>query len=330
MLAVRGADYLAQSTLHALVAALAVEALLRLWRVGAPLDRLAIRSLGLAQSLLVTPALCLLAPGRGGDEFQARFGLLALRRWDELRPFGMGAAEAAVLAAAAVGLALFLMDLLPVLPVRRDRLPPAARAPEGLERALRAAFTNGDQRGGRGAFPPALHYLDAGAPALFCAGLRRPVVVVSRGAVELLDGEELRAALGHELGHLARRDPARSWLLMAARALLCANPVAQVVARALARDAEWLADERAGGDRLALASALLKLHRAGEGAPGPARRTLPFAAALSQPLRRVRSHDVAARCRRLLEPSPPTRVPFLPLRLLLALGSLAGLSFLVA
>jgi len=46
------ADYLAQSTTHALVAALATEALLQIWRVRAPADRLALRMTGLLQPLL--------------------------------------------------------------------------------------------------------------------------------------------------------------------------------------------------------------------------------------------------------------------------------------
>ena len=110
---------------------------------------------------------------------------------------------------------------------------------------------------------------------LFCTGTRRPRVVISRSAVELLDRDELAAALAHELAHLERRDPTLSWALMGARALMWFNPGVQVLVRAIARDAERIADERAGqacGDRLALASGLLKLYRATEGrgrAAGP-------------------------------------------------------------
>jgi Zn-dependent protease with chaperone function len=153
--------------------------------------------------------------------------------------------------------------------------------------------------------------------------------VVSRGALSFLDAEELRAALAHEMAHLARRDPALSWALMGVRVLLFFNPVAQVVARAIARDAEWRADEDAGGDRLALASAILKLYRAGVAAPAMARR-LPAAAVLGESLRRVRSHDVEARCRRLLEPEPPPRLTLRPLRVLLTGASLVALSSVVA
>jgi hypothetical protein len=116
---------------------------------------------------------------------------------------------------------------------------------------------------------------------------------------------------------------------MAVRALLFFNPVAQVVARAVTRDAEWRADERAGADRLALASALVKLHRASLGPAAAPARTLPLAAALAEPLQRARSHDVAARCRRLLEPAAPPRLLFRPARLAATALALAGLAFLV-
>ena len=145
--------------------------------------------------------------------------------------------------------------------------------------------------------------------------MRRHAIVVSRGAVTLLDPQELRAALAHELAHLARHDPGASWAVMAARALMWFNPAFQVLSRALARDAEWLADERAAeacGDRLALASGLIKLHRATAGGV-PVRRTLPFAAALAEPLARVRSLDVEVRCRRLLDGAPAS-LPYLRAR----------------
>jgi hypothetical protein len=117
---------------------------------------------------------------------------------------------------------------------------------------------------------------------------------------------------------------------MGARALMFFNPAFQVLSRALARDAEWLADERAAevcGDRLALASGLIKLHKATLRRP-PVRRTLPLATALQEPLARARSLDVEVRCRRLLE-GPPRPLRWPGLRVALAAASLTALLFFV-
>jgi Zn-dependent protease with chaperone function len=164
---------------------------------------------------------------------------------------------------------------------------------------------------------------------VFCAGLRPPTVYVSRGAIEHLDAGELSAAMAHEAAHAERRDPERSWVVMGLRSLMVLNPTFQVLARALARDAERLADERGaelGADRLALASAVLKLHRATRGGGG--RRTLVFGGALAGPLRRARSLDVEQRARALLVPAP-ARLPFGRLRLALAGASVTFLLYFV-
>ena len=97
-------------------------------------------------------------------------------------------------------------------------------------------------------------------PQAFCTGLLRPRVFVSRGTVDLLDEEELRAVVAHEAHHAERRDPLR---IFAARVLgeaLFFLPALRRLADRYAALAELAADEaavRQTGDRRALAAALL-------------------------------------------------------------------------
>jgi len=321
------AEILAQAIFHTLVASLFVEALVRSWRVRVPLQRMALRLVALGYPLVLFPALVLLAPARAGEEFRET-ALFAGRHWEEVRVLGVGLFSWWLTAFAALGTTLFLMDLVPLAAaLRRPRPSPAEPDPE-------SAAALGDElprvAAGLRVRPPPVVFLDREAPILFCTGVRRHTIVISRGAVRLLDREELRSALAHELAHLARHDPAASWAVMAARALMFFNPAFQVLSRAMARDAEWLADERAAevcGDRLALASGLIKLHRA-TARRAPVRRTLPFATALQEPLARARSLDVEVRCRRLLDP-PPRPLRWGALRVALAAASLTALLFFV-
>jgi Zn-dependent protease with chaperone function len=322
------AELLAQAILHTLVASLLVEALVRSWRVREPGQRMALRLVALGHPLFLFPALVVLFPGRGGDPFREHLALFAGRAWAELRLLGVPALDLWVSLLAGLGALLFLLDAWPIL--KRRRRPPLADDPEAPAHAALLARTIPDVAARLGLAPPPVLHLHRDGPVLFCTGVARPSVVISSGTLALLDEEELRAALAHELAHLARKDPLRSWVLMAGRALMCLNPAFQVLSRAVARDAEWLADERAAeacGDRLALASALLKLHRATTRPPAVP-RTLPFATTLAEPLARVQSLDIEARCRRLLDPAPAP-LPFGHARLALAGASLAGLLFFV-
>jgi Zn-dependent protease with chaperone function len=95
----------------------------------------------------------------------------------------------------------------------------------------------------------------------FCAGVLRPRVYVSTGAVRLLPADELRAVLAHERHHRDQRDPLRIALgRVMARALFFMPVLARLHARYCAT-AELAADDAAvradGGCPSALASAML-------------------------------------------------------------------------
>jgi heat shock protein HtpX len=182
---------------------------------------------------------------------------------------------------------------------------------------------------------------------------KHAVVAVTRGIVELLEERELRGVLAHELAHVANRDilvasvaaglataishlanvlafssllgggqqddeegGAGSGLLM----LIVAPIAGTLVQLGISRSREYLADEtgaRLSGDPLALASALDKLQRGAELAPGgatPATASLfivnPFGAVTSGLTRMFSTHPPAEeRIRRLRELARTMRAP---------------------
>ncbi len=109
-----------------------------------------------------------------------------------------------------------------------------------------------------------------GALLVAVAGLRRPRVVVSAGALVALDDEELRASLDHERGHIALR---HRYLIVAgelARAVARFLPGTQAAARellfSLERDADCYALQRRH-DPAVLASAICKAAQGAAPAP---------------------------------------------------------------
>jgi hypothetical protein len=110
--------------------------------------------------------------------------------------------------------------------------------------------------------------IDDARPQAFCAGLVRPRVYISTGALAALDAEALAAVVAHEHHHARRRDPLRlATTRVLASALFLLPSLRRVVERQQAL-AELGADEAAvvsaGGDRSALASAMLSFSELGD------------------------------------------------------------------
>ncbi|MBV9810621.1 MAG: BlaI/MecI/CopY family transcriptional regulator [Solirubrobacterales bacterium] len=103
--------------------------------------------------------------------------------------------------------------------------------------------------------------IDDERPRAFCAGLLRPRVYVSSGAVALLDERALRAVLTHERRHARRRDPLRlATGRVIARVLFFVPRLDELSARQrtlMELSADEAAIAAAPGNRPALARAML-------------------------------------------------------------------------
>lgn len=135
--------------------------------------------------------------------------------------------------------------------------------------------------------------LDAPQPAAYCVPGRPPAIVLTTGALALLEPEQLAAVIAHEKAHLAG---SHHLLVSLTRGLSAVLPGVPIFTRAQAevtRLTEMLADDAAArhSGRPALVAALLTL---GTGAPVPSRA---LAAAAG---------DVTARVQRLLQPASPS------------------------
>ena len=96
-------------------------------------------------------------------------------------------------------------------------------------------------------------------PALTTTGILRPKILLSGSAEFLLNGNELRTALNHELAHIRRRDNFKKMLLR-----FVAFPGMRGLEAAWLEASEMAADDAAvssTADALDLAAALLKLSR---------------------------------------------------------------------
>ena len=205
---------------------------------------------------------------------------------DEVHPMGLlGALRLGCLAAAAALLALLCWVLLAASgAVLRDRR---------RHRALLSLLAHGDPK-----VPGAL-VVDHPAAAAYCVPGLRSQIVISAGALDLLDHRELAAVLAHERAHVRER---HDLVLLPFTALGRAFPWSASVYRARAAVAlliEMLADDHALRHRPAreLVTALIRV-----GAAGPAGTPAGTLAVTGE-------NAVTARVERLLTPAPGLSLP---------------------
>jgi Zn-dependent protease with chaperone function len=151
--------------------------------------------------------------------------------------------------------------------------------------------------------------LDCPGPAAWSIGGRRPAVVVTSGAVDLLSGAQLGAVLAHEHAHVRGR---HHRLALAAALVAEAMPLVPLLREAPARVGRLLemdADERAAGahEPRVLAGALVAVTTAGGPAAGAAGVGAIGAAGVGAIGAAGSGGDALARVHRILR--PPDRLP---------------------
>lgn len=107
--------------------------------------------------------------------------------------------------------------------------------------------------------------LETSRPVCLAAGLLTPRILLSRGLLESLGDDERAVVLAHERAHVRRRDALVAGVVRAGAAAHLPGAGRWLV-RELAIAAEQACDEEAGalvGDRVAVASAILAVERAG-------------------------------------------------------------------
>jgi len=319
-------QYLSQVLCYSLLTLITFETLLAGWRITATDVQLRFRF-----AALLIPVLAPLAfaawPGVRTDEvFREQVAFFEITTWLGQALFWKLAVWHLLAAGLVVTTGVFIVrDAVPAarhLLRRRKEYP---RLKEGAAPVLEAAVA--EQSRALGITPPVIYLAPGPAPVAHVSGGHR--LVVSEGVLELLNDDELRSLVGHELAHLS---PRVRWLgvaLLVLRWLQFYNPLAFPLYYRVHRDMEKWCDDIAAeltGQRLGLSAALLKIHRAlarnGRGRV----RVWAGAARLEH---EANIGDVRERVRRNLRPEESVPVSYPDLRLMVAGVMLLAVLFFV-
>jgi len=259
--------YATQAFFHSLVAGAVVEIAILSFRLGSPFVRQRLLLIAIVFPAFSFPLYQLADPARGSVYF--RMGaLFDSSRWIHMElpgPVPLGAVLVIIFLVTTI---VFLaQELLPILrhtfASRKDG--PSIEVREGGDPAVREALE---------ALPvekPESHILEDEDPVIFSSTGKKPSIYLSSGLLKVLRGEELQAALAHEIAHILRSR--RPFLLPVffLRIVMFFNPVVLVEFRRSVQEDEKICDEMAASftkKPLDLAGALRKLYLGGEPLPG--------------------------------------------------------------
>jgi hypothetical protein len=317
--------YLAQAAVYSLVAIIVIEAVLFLWRIEEPLTHIKFRLLALGLPLIGPLLFDAAYPARNGFLFREQVALIDISTWLGLRLGDVVAVWQIFAALLAVTTIVFLFrEAVPAVRHLLSRPDPLPAIAEGRFPRLDAAMKGLPEKA---SIPrPALLLSPEKTPVAYSGGCS---VVISGPVLDLLDDDELRAVMAHEIAHVSRKVTWTNRLLLVLRWLQFYNPLALIVFQSAVNDSERLCDDLAAeysGKPLSLTSGLLKMfRRASPGTGKPGRSRAPMRGLESVANRNM----VKERIRRFLDPADPGPVTYPDLRLGVTAVFLAALLFFI-
>ncbi len=250
--------YLVQSFLHSLIAAFIVDTALIAWKIEAPVMRQRFRLMVIIVPLVSFPLYQIITPDRGSALFRLD-ALFDIVRWLNLEIWGVVPVGALFLLLLIFTAVIFvLQEMFPIVrhSMSSDGSELAGSPPEpGSPVALALESIPGPK--------PAVFIIDDDELVIFSSTGREPAVFLSRGLAGSLSGEELAAALAHEIGHIGRSRRPLMVFVFLLRILMFYNPIILMEFRRIVQEEEKICDDVAAtltGNRAALAGALRKFY----------------------------------------------------------------------
>jgi Zn-dependent protease with chaperone function len=215
---------------------------MKIWHIHNPLTKFRYRIMTLALPVCMLPLYYLINSGRSSFSFQQDSAIFSMNKWLSLEIWDLVPLRIIfMLILAGTSFVFFLQE---VMPVMRDVF-----ARKG--RARRSNFYSDpgiDDLAGQmseklGIDPPPVTVLEDSNPFIFTSGSRNHAIVLTSGLLELLDREQLKSAIAHELAHIARMSNATKWMIFAIRVLMFFNPIVLIVFRRIVQDDEHICDD---------------------------------------------------------------------------------------
>jgi Zn-dependent protease with chaperone function len=235
-------SYVVQTFLHSLIAILIIERAMQIWQIRNPLTQFRYRIMTLVLPVCMLPLYYLIDIGRGSYSFREELAIFSMDKWLSLEIWD--AIPLTVLFMLLLAATSFVFFLQEVIPIMRDAL---ARRVDDLQLHLPADPEIVDltlqMSEELGIEPPPITLLEDSNPFIFTSGAKNHTIVLTSGLIKVLDKEQMKSAIAHELAHIARMSNATKWVIFSIRVLMFFNPIVLIVFRRIVQDDEHICDD---------------------------------------------------------------------------------------
>ncbi len=230
--------YIAQAFCHSLIAALIVDRAIQAWDITNPLIRQRFSLIVMLFPIVSFPVYQYINPGRGSVSFRLET-LFDINRWLNLELWGIIPVNLLFIAMLSVTTLVFLVqEMVPILMHTIESRRSSSEEEEAIDHpAINDALEN---------FPgerPRISVIDDDELLLFSTTRNEPTVYLSSGLVAGMDGEQLQAAIAHEVAHIERNRRPLLVVVYLIRMLMFFNPVILVEFRRMVQEEEKICDD---------------------------------------------------------------------------------------
>lgn len=234
--------YVVQTFLHSLVAILIIERAIRIWDIRNPLNQFRYRLMTLILPISMFPLYNLINMNRNSLYFREERALFNMHRWLTVELWDIIPVSTIFMLLLIVTSGVFFFQEL--IPIFRDL---SARGKDNTSddhpSSADIDFMVTELSKSLGIEKPPVSIIDNENPIILTAGSNRHSIVLSSGLIKLLDREQLRSAIAHELAHIVRRSNTTTWIIFIIRALMFFNPIVLIVFRRIVQDDEHICDD---------------------------------------------------------------------------------------
>ena len=232
-------SFFAQTFLHALIALFIVELAIRIWDIQISRDRFRYRLTALLLPIFIFPVLKIFDPARESFYFILDSALFSSRIW-----FGIKLWNAVPIGV----LFLFLLLMTSLLTLIQEFIPVTKMFLFGKKEKgtpLSDSHFIEEICQSLKIKKPDIFVVEGETPRVVTRGLLHPSIFISDSLLKLLNADQMRSVLTHELVHVDRHSNLRLFLFYILRTLMFFNPISLVVFRRLLEGEEYICDDKA-------------------------------------------------------------------------------------